>query len=227
MLRRQPVDWPRIDDALLSIGRASYTATRFDKDFATLVTFLELPDNWDVVREGDADKLWDFQLRIAKRHLIKRQKQAAKAAEADEEVIGILNSARLARNELLHSMPALPLHRVQRVDPVARHFVWESPSELLEAPLVRLRSLVREIAPGTMVVGAWLHQVLEQDDEPFPTLFAEGYADAVTQWVLAPVWDLLPRLPDEPDRPRTDGVVWDATAHDAPTGIVPSPESMT
>lgn len=212
LLTLQPVDQPRIQDALQTVGRAAYVASRFDQDVTSLVTWLkltpELPDFWT----WTPVQVEKFYRAIRRQMLHERLHHAARELQAEESEMAVLTRARKARNSLFHDMPYLPLHdlsRLRRLLPsqaTRRDEDREASEGVLTDAVEQIRTYVYGLTPACALVGSWLFRFHEHD-QYFPQKFFDAYAAQLGSWVLAPVWDLLPRLEGEPAFPAADGAI--------------------
>ena len=215
VLTVHPVDHPRIQDALQTVGRAAYVASRFDQDVKDLVEFLnlaqhvhDLPEFWT----WNQTLLEEFHGAIGDRILKDRLKCAARVVKAESSEMAVLTRAREARNNLFHEMPYLPLHdprRLRRLLPSQtkrRDQEQEASGGALADAVEQIRTHVYGLTPGCALVGSWLFQFHEHD-QYFPQEFFDAYSGQLGSWVLAPVWDLLPRLDGEPASPAADGAI--------------------
>lgn len=192
-------------------------ASQFNQHVTDLVMMLELsqqvhdlPEFWS----WDQEQVEAFQSAIKCKILHDQLKFAARELKAEPSEVAVLTRARKARNALFHKMPYLPLHDPRRLRlPIPtqaeqRNWEQEASDEALSDALEQIRAHVYGLTPGCALVGSWLFQLLEQElDQPFPQEFFEAYSKQLGSWVLAPVWDLLPRLDCEPTTPITDGAI--------------------
>lgn len=92
--------------------------------------------------------------------------------------IETLNTAREARNALIHEGGEFPLHGRMG----ANH-------SRLTASLEQLRTHVRQLAAGDNLVSSWAYSIDEK--EAPPRALMDGYERAVEEWIFESVWDLL------------------------------------
>lgn len=212
LLTLGPVDHPRIQDAFQSVGRAAYVASRFDQDLTSLVTWLKLPQAMPDFWTWTPAQTEEFHRAIRRQKLHARIHHAARELQAEESEVAVLTRAREARNALFHDMPYVPLHdprRLRRLLPsqvTRRDQGLGASDEVLADAVEQIRTHVYGLTPGCALVGSWLFQIHEHD-QYFPQEFVNAYPAQLGSWVLAPVWDLLPRLEGEPASPAADGVI--------------------
>lgn len=216
VLTLQPVDHPRIQDALQTIGRAAYVASRFDQDVTSLVTWLKLTHELSEFWTWTPAQMEKFHRAIRRQMLHERLRHVASELQAEESEVAVLTRAREARNNLFHEMPYLPLHdprRLRRLLPsqatrreTRRDQDQEASDGALADAVEQIRTHVYGMTPGCALVGSWLFQFHEHD-QYFPQEFFDAYPGQLGSWVLAPVWDLLPRLDGEPASPAADGSI--------------------
>lgn len=215
LLDRFPVDHPRIEDVFQTVGRAAYVAAQFDQDIKSLVMWLDLTQQLPDFSVWTSEQFEGFRSAIAGKILRDRLRYAARELRAEESEVAVLARARKARNALFHDVPHLPLHDPRRLQllmpssgPTRQRDLeqQEASYQVLRDAVGKIRAYVYELTPGCALVGAWLFQFHEYD-QYFPREFFETYSAQLGSWILAPVWDLLPRLEGEPATPARDGAI--------------------
>lgn len=187
MLNLFPVNNPRADDLLLVLGKVTRLGMEFEGKSKGILRFIRLAN---ALR--DAPEL-SFEEVVAS---LPRDMQLARTINAfpglglaSKEDFVLLDSAREARNSIIHEGVHFPLH-------VRSPVIHDKLTNSLEV----LRSNVRVLAAGDNLVSSWLHTI-EDPDEGTPVFFMGGYVEAVERWIFASVWDLL-KHPDSEVPPR-------------------------
>ena len=201
ILNRFPVDQPRIDDAFAAIGRVAYLVGEYDKQCRSLERWLGLEVAW--VGRAEGERWGDFMdahfsgmksLRDASERIVERLEIGPEDADA-------FVRARLARNDLTHEARPLPLRSVRVFAREVRGLAPIHDAKRLAPVLDWYREKVRAIVPAAALVSHWSWAVTAGSDELGPSeAFLASYPVALEQWVFAPVWDLLTRLPGDPNR---------------------------
>lgn len=186
----QPIQNPRADDVLLTFGRATYAAGKFEDKCKYVLRIFNLVSA--VYPDDTADPVMGLEEAIARLPpegtLNNSIQRLMKQMPAKQPEGGFLHAARKARNFIAHEGSSFGIH---------------SPggTQLVEY-LDKLHEAVRDLAAGDNLISLWEFEI-EEPDWPTPSALIAGYEDALVRWVLGPVWDLLsnpsvdPSVPDD------------------------------
>lgn len=186
----QPIQNPRADDVLLTLGRATYVAGRFERKCKFVLRIVKLVDTMHPDKAADPVMgLEEAIARLPKDQLLGRTlEQLTSQMPAKQSEDGLLRGAREARNFIAHEGANFGVH-----SPVG---TW------LVEHLDKLHDEVRNLAAGDNLISLWAFGI-EEPRQPKPVVLIAGYEDALVRWVLGPVWDLLsnpsvdPSVPDD------------------------------
>lgn len=171
--RLPPIEPDLQDRFFLTVGRALYLASEFERKCKWLLRIAKIANHVRETQEFDGtlkfmEALKDPMLRPTIEKL-----QGFKGFDGEE--VKLAENAAVARNHIAHE--------AARIGPLS------AAGELaLGSSIDDLRSHVRALAEGDNLVSTWVYEVSEK--EPAPVGIQRSYVAKVETWVFSP-WDCL------------------------------------